>query len=469
MIISMLLLIVLQGLWLHSEYKGASDDFKRETNLLFRSTIHHLADSLFFSQMDPATGDDLENERFSTANNDSTRLSSIQVRRIGSQNDSTGIKSSSIIIQGNRPDQDSIVLHDTVVHSSGSMRFIFNRFAREITPERMTVHFHNTLDPQYQQLEVSVIEKEVDWFQRPRARQPQQRRDSLPYTTSYVPVGMNKVYAASFQGVRGFLLQQLLPQIGFSVFITGLILLSFIMVSRSLRNQQRLIEQKNNFIGNMTHELKTPVATVGVALEAMQNFDVMHDPEKARQYIDMARHELERLSLMTDKILKTSVFDAEKEICDNLGRVDMALVVEKVMASFELVAQNTNTAMIFTRSANNIIQGHEEHLTQMVYNLADNALKYGSQGPSINFHLEEKPQHLILKVSDQGPGIPEMHQQKVFEKFYRVPSGNIHTVKGYGLGLNYVRAVVRGHKGKIHLKSYPGQGASFEIRLPKSI
>ncbi len=469
MTLSMLLLIVLQSLWLHSEYKGASDDFKRETNLLFRSTVHHLADSLFFSQMDPGADHDPRDEGDPSTRRDPSSLSSIQLRRIGSENDSSGLKSTSIIIRGNHPDQDSLLLHDTVVHSSGSMRYMLSRFAREITPGYMARHLHNALDPKHQQLNVVVVEKQVDWFQRPRNRQPQQRVDSLPYTTSYVPVGINKVYAASFQGVRGFLLQQLLPQMGFSAFITGLILLSFVMVYRSLRNQQRLIEQKNNFIGNMTHELKTPVATVGVALEAMKNFDVMKDAEKAHQYIDMARHELERLSLMTDKILKTSVFDAEKEIRDNLGRVDMARVVEKVMASFQLVAQKTNTAMIFTHSGNSNIQGHQEHLTQMVYNLADNALKYGSQGPSITFELEEKPQHLMLKVTDQGAGIPEVHQQKIFDKFYRVPSGNIHTVKGYGLGLNYVKAVVRGHKGKIFLESRPGQGTCFQIRLPKSI
>lgn len=479
MVVSIFLLILLQGFWLRAEYKAASDSFRRETSLVFRSTISHLADSLFFSQVSLLPDNDsiefqegpisitmLASERDSLEPGD-TRFRSREFRR--REQDSARHARRDIALRVGRevPDSLGIAFMRSNGPSPGNMRNFYLAFAEGIGPDTLKVLYKKALPERYQRLPLEIVEREFNWRQHSWNRPAPTRNDSIPFMTGFIPLGMNKMYAARFDKVRSHLFSSLLPQLGFSVFITGLILLSFVLVFRSMRSQQRLLELKNDFIGNMTHELKTPVATVGVALEAMQGFDVLKDPEKTREYIDMARHELDRLSMMTDKILKTSVFDYETEIRNNKTAMDMKPIVEKVMASFQLVAEKKKTQFHFEHRGQSQVMGHQEHLTQMIYNLVDNAFKYAGDSPEIKVSLEEQADSIVLRISDQGPGISLEHQSRIFEKFYRVPSGDIHTVKGYGLGLNYVAGVVKSHGGKISIVSKPENGAVFEVKLPK--
>lgn len=468
MVFSVVLLSILQVLWLRAEYRAARDSFRRETHLVFRSTAQHLADSIFFSKVklmpgyDSISGGRYPMFRFPPTLTDSAgkRMRTIDVHHTGAD---TAARQVRIQITGERS--------DTLTAASGqpgNFRYILSMFSEGFSADSLEKHYRKALPEAYRRLDFEIIERKADWFQHGWGRPPQERNDSLPFATGFYPFGMNSVYAANFSGVRPFLLLDILPQLLFSVFITGLILLSFILVYRTLKAQQRLIEQKNDFIGNMTHELKTPVATVGVALEAMQSFDVLKNPGKTREYIIMARHEIDRLGMMTDKILRTSVFDYESEIRHDKTMVDMAAVAEKVCASFQLVAEKNHTSLIYKSTGNTSFIGHAEHLTQMVYNLVDNAFKYAGQGPEIRITLEGHDDLLVLTVADQGPGIAAVHHARIFEKFYRVPSGDVHTVKGYGLGLNYVAGVVKSHGGKISLESTPGAGAIFEVKLPKN-
>ena len=475
MSLSITLLVVLQGLWLRAEYKAATDSFRRETNLLFRTTAHQLADSIFFSQLkllpgyDSINGGQFPMLRLPGMQGDSARQArSLSIRSIDLQAGKADTLFSQVtVITGDKNDSTSMARFSGNETGPRNFRYMLSMFTENFSPDSLKAQYQKALPDHFQSLGMTIVEKEVDWFQHGWGRAPQERNDSLPFLTGYVPMGLNRVYAANFSGVRKFLFIQILPQIGFSVFITGLILLSFIAVSRNLRAQQRLIEQKNDFIGNMTHELKTPVATVGVALEAMKNFDVLKDPKKASEYIEMAQHELDRLVMMTDKILKTSIFDYETEIRNNKVVVDLAEIIKKVNGSFQLLAEKKKINLSFIQSGQGSLLGNEEHLTQMVYNLLDNAFKYADNGPQIKVALSEHPDYLLLVVEDEGPGIAEEHHTKIFEKFYRVPSGNVHTVKGYGLGLNYVAGVVKSHGGKINLESKPGNGATFEIKFPK--
>ncbi|MEE4176015.1 MAG: HAMP domain-containing sensor histidine kinase [Bacteroides sp.] len=479
MVVSILLLILLQGLWLRAEYKAASDSFRRETNLVFRSTLSHLADSLFFSQVRllpeydslESQGGPISVSMFAESHDSlppgSPRFREREIRR--REQDSIRNKRRNLGLGGSQQSPDS--MHIVVMRpngpSPGNMRNIYLAYAEGIESDTLKELYQKALPDRYQNLPMEIVIREVDWRQHSWNRPPPLRNDSIPFITGFIPLGMNKMYAASFDGVRAYLFSSILPQLGFSVFITGLILLSFIIVFRSLRSQQRLLEQKNDFIGNMTHELKTPVATVGVALEAMKSFDVLKDPEKTQEYIDMARHELDRLGMMTDKILKTSVFDYETEIRNNKTAVDLLPIVEKVMASFQLVAERKKTHFHFEHKGQSLVMGHQEHLTQMIYNLVDNAFKYAGDSPEIKVSLEEQADSAELRVSDQGHGISLEHQSRIFEKFYRIPSGDVHTVKGYGLGLNYVAGVVKSHGGKISIESKPGDGAIFVVKLPK--
>jgi two-component system, OmpR family, phosphate regulon sensor histidine kinase PhoR len=442
MIISMLLLTVLQVLWLRSEYRSAVNAFNRETNLLFRSTIHHLTDSLIYSRFKIiADVDTLSNPSHQT------RMINITV------NDT--------LFDGN----PSLFTEDSIRRPS-DMRFLFHSYADVLNADLLERQYSKTLANNARHISFIILTKELN-----RGSGTERMRfessDTIPFTTSFIPLGRT-AYAASFDNVNALLIKKLLPQIGFSTFITLIILLSFIQVYKGLRSQQRLIEQKNDFIGNMTHELKTPVATVGVALEAMRSFDVLKDANKAHQYLDMATHELNRLGMMTDKILRTSIYDYAAEIKSNKSPVSLTIIIEEVISSFALLAERKHMSLIFEHDSDVIINGNEEHLTQMLYNLIDNAVKYASSGPEIIVRLSVNGDCILIWVIDRGEGIPDIHQKRIFEKFYRVPSGNVHTVKGYGLGLHYVKGVVESHGGKVILESQPGQGCTFLIKLPKN-
>ena len=442
MIVSMLLLTVLQGLWLRSEYSSAVNAFNRETNLLFRSTIHHLTDSLIYSRFKIVTEVD-------TLPNPSQ------------QNRMINIIVNDTVLDGNL----SQFSEDSIRRPS-DMRFLFHSYSDVFNAELLVTQYSKTLANNARHISFTILSKELN--RGPGAERMRfESSDTIPFTTSFIPIGRT-AYAASFDEVNTLLLKKLLPQIGFSTFITLINLLSFIQVYRGLRSQRRLIEHKNDFIGNMTHELKTPVATVGVALEAMRSFDVLKDTEKANLYLDMATHELNRLGMMTDKILQTSIYDYASEIRSNKSPVNLKLLIEKVISSFILLAERKHMSLLFEHDGDVSINGHEEHLTQMLYNLIDNAVKYAYPGPEIIVRLSDNGDHMLIWVIDQGEGIPTIHHKKIFEKFYRVPSGNIHTVKGYGLGLHYVKGVVESHGGKISLESQAGKGCSFLIKLPKN-
>jgi two-component system, OmpR family, phosphate regulon sensor histidine kinase PhoR len=482
--VSVLLLITLQLLWLNTEYRSAADSFNRETNLLFRTSARHLSDSLFFSRFRISyTGDSVSlqagmpefprewvhNRHLAPIATVRDSMPKTEISRIDLETDTAGVSPMSmhISVMGYHADSPIASMPRQFRGNLMDIRQMIDLPADEELAEILEATYREALQENKHFQDFKIISKEVDWFRSGGVFGSRDASDSLSFTTSFVPFGRSTAFAVSFSGVRPMLIRQLFPQIGFSVLITAMILLSFILIYRNLLSQQRLIDQKNDFIGNVTHELKTPVATVGVALEAMKHFDVLKDPQKTAEYLDMATQELTRLGMMTDKILKTSVLDYSKEIQMNKSPVNMEEVVKTVLSSFSILAEQKHCALRFEQQGSGMLQGNREHLTQMVYNLVDNALKYGTGSVEIFVGLSDNQKEVLLEVSDQGPGIPEAYRDKVFDKFFRVPSGNVHNVKGYGLGLNYVAGVVRAHGGSIRVDGAAEKGARFLVRLPK--
>jgi two-component system phosphate regulon sensor histidine kinase PhoR len=244
-------------------------------------------------------------------------------------------------------------------------------------------------------------------------------------------------------------------------------LLSFVLLYRNMKKQQRLAELKNDFISNITHELKTPIATVGVAIEALKNFNAMQSPERTKEYLDISSNELNRLNLLVDKVLKLSMFE-KKEIQLNLEALDLRSLADEVLASMRLQLEKKNASVILTHSGNTSMMGDRLHLLSVVFNLVDNALKYSPENPDIKIAVEEKENNVELRVADNGVGIPDEYKTKVFEKFFRVPVGNVHNIKGYGLGLSYAASVVNKHGGTIAAKNNEGGGTAFIITVPKN-
>lgn len=263
-----------------------------------------------------------------------------------------------------------------------------------------------------------------------------------------------------------FIRKMALPLL-FSLFLVGVTLASFLLLYRSLKQQQKLALLKNDFISNITHELKTPIATVTVALEALQNFNAINDPVKTASYLEMSQQELKRLSLLVDKVLRVSMFENSKVELKR-EQVDLVTLMHEVMASMRLQFDKTGTTVgLHLQGADFTITADRLHLLSVVYNLFDNAIKYCKVAPRLDVYLTAQADAIDLRFVDNGIGIPAGYQDKVFEKFFRVPTGDIHDVKGYGLGLSYVTHIVREHGGKISLQSVEGKGSTFIIQLPR--
>lgn len=277
----------------------------------------------------------------------------------------------------------------------------------------------------------------------------------------------------SFEGYKlelgnafSYLIKKISLPILFSVFLVGLSILSFVLLYRNLLRQHRLAEMKNDLISNITHELKTPIATVGVAIEALKNFNAIQDTRKTKEYLDISQNELQRLGLLVDKVLKLSMFENDSiEIKKEM--LNLEDVMNDVVHSLKLQAEKSKASIRVNAEGSLLVNGDRLHLVSVVFNLLDNALKYNKGSVDIQVNLKEGPENIILNVVDNGIGIPYQYKHKIFEKFFRVPSGNTHNAKGHGLGLSYVAQVVRQHQGSISVDSQEGSGSSFTILLPK--
>jgi len=263
-----------------------------------------------------------------------------------------------------------------------------------------------------------------------------------------------------------YLLKRISSAILFSLFLIGFTLLSFTVLYRNLLRQRRLADIKNDFISNITHELKTPIATVSVAIEALRSFNANIDPKRTKEYLDISANELQRLSLLVDKVLKLSMFE-KKEVELKYEALDMKELVEEVNASMRLQFEKHRADVSVTYDGDTSLQGDRLHLVSVIFNLLDNALKYSNGQPEIGISVNGNENKVQVIIADNGIGIPAEYHDKVFEKFFRVPTGNLHNAKGYGLGLSYVSHVIQKHKGTIKVESVEAEGSRFIITLPK--
>ena len=289
------------------------------------------------------------------------------------------------------------------------------------------------------------------------------------FSTKRVPVGLMKpvFYRAEFSDPGFYVFKKMSMQLLLSVLLIALTVLSFVFIYRNLLAQKRLTDIKNEFIGNITHELKTPIATVSVAIEAMKNFNALQNPERTQEYLGIAGLELNRLSLLVDKVLRLSMFE-KQQLEMKFEWFDLKELVKEVTASMQLQFEKTGAAVKLDFTGDDFsLMADRMHISSVVYNLLDNALKYSTANPQIEISVEAGENEMLLKVKDNGIGIPAAYKEKIFDKFFRVPHGDKHNVKGYGLGLSYVAHIIAEHKGSITVDSGEEKGTTFVIKLPK--
>ncbi len=280
-------------------------------------------------------------------------------------------------------------------------------------------------------------------------------------------LGNENVLHLYFPNKRNYIIYRIRKTLIISSVLLLSILFSLIFLATTVKKQSELATQKNNFINNITHELKTPIATIDFALANIENEKNIHDPDKIRAITQIIRAENKRMNRQVERVL--SAAKAEKGALEMESEiVDMHEIIAVLCEGLTVKFQQKNGKIVQKLTAKNSkIQGDHLHLTNAISNLLDNAFKYSKEQPNITIETKNIKGNLIIKVTDRGIGIAKAAQNLVFEQFYRVSTEDLHDVKGFGLGLSYVKAIVLEHKGKISLKSKLGQGSSFRIELPR--
>jgi two-component system phosphate regulon sensor histidine kinase PhoR len=365
------------------------------------------------------------------------------------------------------------------VNGKDSLKFIQrDSFDNKIIPDPMRDHIFNVLYG-VDSLQDSLKLKEINTAYALALKKEKidvpfvvARLDSSSDEPAFNEVTVGFVHPITFKLKLGntfpYLIRRISLPILFSILLLGITILTFVLLYKNLLRQRKLAELKNEFISNITHELKTPIATVGVAIEALKNFNAIQDPERTKEYLDISQNELQRLSMLVDKVLKLSMFES-KRIELKKEEFDLKELVEETMNVMKLqFEKHKATVSLQTEAHSFMIEADRLHITSVLYNLLDNALKYSKENPVIDVKLTALPRDIYeLKISDNGIGIAKEYQRKIFDKFFRVPMGNQHNTKGYGLGLSYVYEIIQRHMGYITVDSELGKGTTFTVKLPR--
>jgi two-component system phosphate regulon sensor histidine kinase PhoR len=280
----------------------------------------------------------------------------------------------------------------------------------------------------------------------------------------FTPTQYLRIY---FPDQRIYLLRTMWIMLMSAAALILVIILAFSYTIHIIFRQKKLSEIKNDLIGNMTHEFKTPISTISLACEALQDPDIGAS-SKREDYVRMIRDENKRLGVLVENVLRSAVLD-RGELKMKWEELDIHRTIEDAVHNIRMQVEKRGGKLERQLEADRTrIQGDRVHLVNVIYNLLDNALKYSSDAPDIAIRTRDGQGGVILEVADSGIGIKKEEQQKIFDRLYRVPTGNVHNVKGTGLGLSYVKVIVDKHGGRIDVQSEPGRGTVFRVELPAS-
>lgn len=269
-----------------------------------------------------------------------------------------------------------------------------------------------------------------------------------------------------FPNQKKYILQTMWAMLVVSCMVISILIFAFYYFIATIVRQKKLSTIKNDFISNMTHEFKTPISTISLAAEMLGDNSVTKTPEKQARFLKMIKDENKRLSVLVESILQTAILD-KGEFKLKLNELDLHEIIQTAINNTHLLIDQRNGTIHTQLNASKVkLQADRVHLTNIIFNLIDNAVKYTQGSPEISISTENTEKGINIYIKDNGIGISKENQKKIFDKFYRVPTGNVHNVKGFGLGLSYVLAVVQKHGGEINVQSELGKGSTFKVFLP---
>jgi two-component system phosphate regulon sensor histidine kinase PhoR len=292
------------------------------------------------------------------------------------------------------------------------------------------------------------------------------------YATYSIPVfidneGNNKyMLLVTFPQKKKFLFSEILAITILSIIFTLVIIIAYANALHQLIKQRQISEIKTDFINNMTHEFKTPIATINLALDAIKNPKVIDDKEKVFRYLQMIRDENKRMHAQVENVLRISKLE-KKELDITKESQDVQQIIEDAIDHVHLIIEDRQGKITTNFEAKRTtVLLNDVHFTNVIVNILDNAIKYSPEAPVIDISTENIKDFILIKVKDQGAGMNKVALKRIFEKFYREHTGDIHNVKGHGLGLAYVKRIVEDHNGQVFVESEKGKGSTFIIKVP---
>jgi len=270
----------------------------------------------------------------------------------------------------------------------------------------------------------------------------------------------------SFPHKKKFLFSELIGITVLSIVFTLIIVIAYSSALNQLIRQRQISEIKTDFINNMTHEFKTPIATINLALDAIRNPKIIDDKEKLYRYLQMIRDENKRMHAQVENVLRISKLE-KRELDINKESNNIHEIIDEAIEHVNLIIEDRQGSITTHFDANRTtVLLNDVHFTNVLVNILDNAIKYSPEIPVIDIYTENVKDFVIIKIKDQGAGMSKVAQKRIFEKFYREHTGDLHNVKGHGLGLAYVKRIAEDHNGEVYVESEKGKGSIFIIKLP---
>jgi signal transduction histidine kinase len=480
--ISLLFLVAFLGVWLQNVYQDKVEELETEVSFLWLKSIKGLEENNF-SKLIVATLSDTIN---------STKSASTQIKHIKSVFQNKPIQSQTgrqqIIFKDKKSSANIEMIIDRLEDkqafspSSDSQNAQFTLNADiDISSQNSDSVFIDISQNQVQLLEFlsldtnlvkSKLDKELALAQLPMQYQIHAIKDStnkefFVNDRFFTQTATGKKYRLELNKPPAFILKRMWFEFLMGLLLLVVITATFYYLLNNLKEQNRLVTIKNDLISNITHELRTPIFTVSAALEALESFNGLENPERTKEYLKISKNELNRLSILVEKVLKTSLFEQDA-LQLNYEVFSITPLLQTISNSLQLQLEQENASLEIRCLEQIQVRADKIHLTNVVYNLIDNALKYKADRPTqICIEILDTKTKTQLIISDNGIGIPAIYLDQIFNKFFRVPQGNQHNVKGYGLGLNYVSNIIKQHKGTVTIKSEEGKSSQFTISLPK--
>lgn len=477
MIISQIMLAGLLAQWLRSQWNDEKESFQKDINQKFIECVDQVMDSMLIKHLIvPVLHDTVFKEKVSQGSHklNPADASKESQRITAFINEKDGQKHTMVTIS--LPDSGSAIRREDVAFStydSTEKKMLLRSVKLIIRQTEDSVGKKNRFDHIISIVPDTILLKKLfkDKLGYPGTRfdirwveDSSKNKSDIKGPVMYFRTNLfEKPLHVEIIHYQGIILKSILAQLLFALVLLISTGAAFFFTYRNMRKQEVLNNLRDDFINNISHELKTPVSTVSVALEALKSFDRKNDPSKSDEYLDIAFSEMKRLDQLISQILNTSILE------DNKGyltpeEADLVSLTKDVLNSMQIRFAQRMAKVEFSASQEKIFLKLDKlHIQGVLINILDNSLKYCSENPVIKVSLEQGNSEVNLLISDNGPGIPKEYLSKVFDKFFRVPEGNIHNIKGYGLGLSFADLVMKNHSGSISVRNKDEGGCEFTL------